>query len=241
VSPSQLGIRNEPSVSRQAGRNTGLFLRSAGINTDLAPVLDVPRGPQPFIASRAFGRDPISIERNGLAFASGLNSAGVAATAKHFPGLGRAQATTDISSISIDTPKAELTADLVPFQRGIEIRIPLIMVSTARYPSLDPFNAAAFSPAIIDHFLRQRLGYNGVVITDDIASPAVRHELNPTAAVVDSVRAGADIALLAHRPAAATAAYRALRRGLLRGSLDPTAMRASLRRILTLKRQYAVG
>jgi beta-N-acetylhexosaminidase len=119
------------------------------VNVDLAPVLDVP-SPRPTTRSgRTFSDDAAVVAEIGVAFAEGLQEAGVAATAKHFPGLGRATQTTDEQPVSIPALSAELNADLEPFRAAIDAGVELVMVSTASYPNLGSKKQAAFSPAIV--------------------------------------------------------------------------------------------
>ena len=122
-----------------------------------------------------------------------MRSAGVAATAKHFPGLGRAQVNTD--DASADVP-GELQADLVPFREAIAADVPLVMLSHARYPALDPTHIASQSPQIVTDLLREELGFGGVVVTDSIEAQAVLDRSGVGRAAERSIRAGADLILM---------------------------------------------
>jgi beta-N-acetylhexosaminidase len=168
---------------RDMARSAARQLRDAGVNVNLAPVADAPAG---VMASRAFASE---VGPSTVAAVKGMRAGRVAATAKHFPGLGGAAANTD------DGP-ASATADLAPFRAAIEARVPLIMLSHALYPALDPRRIASQSPRIAGALLRDRLGFDGVVVTDSLEAQAVLDRSGTAAAAVRSVRAGADLILM---------------------------------------------
>ena len=154
-SAATMGRRDTAAAVRSIGRAAGGYLRARGVDVNLAPVVDGPSSPSSFLGSRAFSRDVRIVARLGPAFAAGVQQAGVAATAKHFPGLGTASANTDEAQVVIHTSAKELTARLVPFRTTIRAGVRLVMVSNASYPSLDPRGLpAALSPVIADTLLR---------------------------------------------------------------------------------------
>jgi beta-N-acetylhexosaminidase len=182
-----------PSDVRRAAETAARQLRSIGVNVNLAPVADVPAGASPALGTRAFAGDADAIAASTRAAIEGMSSAGVAATAKHFPGLGRAQVNTD--DASADVP-GELDADLVPFREAIAADVPLVMLSHARYPDLDPANIASQSPAIVTGLLREELGFDGVIVTDSIEAQAVLDRSGVGRAAERSILAGADLILM---------------------------------------------
>jgi beta-N-acetylhexosaminidase len=186
--PSQ----GDAAAVRRSARQTGRQLRRSGVNVNLAPVADVPGGPAPVMGFRAFEGDANGIAARTTASIEGMRAAGVAPTAKHFPGLGRAQVNTDDASALVTGP---VTDDLVPFQAAIEARAPLIMLSHALYPDLDPDRIASQSHEIVTGLLRDRLGYEGVIVTDSIEAQAVLNRSGVGRAAERSVRAGADLVL----------------------------------------------
>jgi beta-N-acetylhexosaminidase len=228
-SAATMGSRDSAATVRAIGRATGVFLRSRGVDVNLAPVVDVPNSPSNFLGTRAFSRDVRVVARLGPAFATGVQQARVAATAKHFPGLGTATANTDESVVVIRTSAKELTARLVPFQATIKAGVRLVMVSNASYPALDPSGLpAALSPAIATGLLRGRLGFEGVAITDTLAAPGP--ERYPDAAV-RALKAGMDVLLYPDESSSA-AAFRQL--AARAGSLS-SALRRANTRIAALK------
>jgi beta-N-acetylhexosaminidase len=206
-----LGAERGGAVER-AGRETGCNLARAGVNVDLAPVADVARTGSAIAAEgRAFGTSPGIVSRRAVRFAAGLRRAGVAATAKHFPGFGAAPANTDTASVTIDRTRSELEADLAPFRALIERRIPLVMLSTAIYPALSA-RPAALSPEVAGTLLRHELGFHGVTVTDDLEGAAVSSYGSPAGLAARAVRAGADLAMFAQSLDTGVAAARGLAR-----------------------------
>ena len=152
-------------------------LREAGISIDFAPVADTITSNASFEGTRSFGADPARVAPLVSAFVLGLQTSGIAATLKHFPGLGSATASTDDRPVTIGRSKAFLTARLAPFRAGIAAGAKLVMVASASYPALDPSGTPAlFSHPIVTGLLRGTLGFDGVVITDALDTPALRSQ-----------------------------------------------------------------
>lgn len=238
ASAREMGSRGA-AFSRSQGRHTALNLRDVGVNVDLAPVLDVAR-PGGTIADtdRGFGATPAAVAATAVPFASALQKAGVAVTAKHFPGLGAARVNTDFAVQRIDLGRATLRrVDESPYRRFVAIGGDLVMLSTAIYPAFSS-KPAAFSRAIATGELRNRLGFDGVAVTDALNTVAVRAFGGPAKAGVAAVRAGADL-LLYSDPGAAEQAHRALLRRLRGGSLPRAGFERSVDRVLRLR--HGVG
>jgi beta-N-acetylhexosaminidase len=237
--PSQIAARGEGYALDQ-GRATGDALAALGIGVDLAPVLDVPATPSAFIASRAFGSDPSQVARTGVAFGEGLAAAGVAATAKHFPGLGSATVNTDLAPSAIEATRAELEAGLEPFRAAVAAGFELVMVANATYSAYDPERIASLSPRVIGGLLRRRLGFGGVVVTDDLGAGALAEAgIAEGEAAVRAADAGSDLLLFALSDGAA--AHEALVRALREGRLDRRALLASCARSTALRARIAPG
>jgi beta-N-acetylhexosaminidase len=223
--------RNPELAGREGGR-TGRALRGLGVNVDLAPVGDVPHSASHFLGSRAFGRRADGVAAAAGAFARGLGSAGVAGTAKHFPGLGYARANTDFSRVRIRAPRAAIRADYEPFEAMVQAGIPLVMLSNAAYDALDPRGRpACMSRPIVEGELRGVAGFTGVTISDALGSPAVARTPN---AYIEVANSGVDLLLLGTERAS-EAAYRALLASARRGALDARRHAAAVGRIRALK------
>ena len=189
-----------PATLRTDATVWGGQLRAAGVNVDLAPVLDtVPAGfgPNPPIGDldREYGHDPADVSAHGVAFARGLAAAGVDATVKHFPGLGRVTGNTDTTSGVSDAVTTRDDPYLTPFADAIKAGVAFVMMSTAIYPQLDPNRPAAFSKAIVTTLLRERLGFTGVVISDDLGGAVQVSGYALGARAVDFIAAGGDMVL----------------------------------------------
>ena len=164
---------SSPSAARAQAAGTASALESVGIDVDFAPVVDTPSSPRSFLGSRAFSRSRSWNARLARAFVTGLQTGGIAGTAKHFPGLGLASGNTDHGRIVIGAAPWKLRQGLLPFKSAIAAGVKLVMVSTALYPKLDPAaKPAAFSSAIINGVLRRELGFKGVTVTDSLTAPA---------------------------------------------------------------------
>jgi beta-N-acetylhexosaminidase len=236
LSPQQLGASDDASESQAQGRETGTYLSGLGVNVDLAPVLDVPQpNSARSIASRTFGTDAGVVSSVGVAFARGLQEGGVVATPKHFPGLGRATVSTDERPVAIAATSDELQSDLDPFGAAVDAGVDMVMVSTASYPTLTPGSRdpAALSRQIVGGLLRDRLGFDGVVITDDLEAPAVEAEPGPAGAL--ALQAGNDLLLYATSPGGSDQAFKGLVSEVKAGQLDRALFADAYERITSLK------
>jgi beta-N-acetylhexosaminidase len=236
ASAAAMGARGA-AFSRAQGERTAASLRQVGVNVDLAPVLDVARpGGTIAITERGFGASAERVAATAIPFATGLQGGGVAASAKHFPGIGAAAENTDfaVQRIGLSAPTLR-RIDEAPYLDFVAAGGELVMLSTAIYPALSP-EPAAFSRAIATGELRRRLGFAGVSVTDALDTVAVRAFGGPAEAGVAAARAGADL-LLFTEPAPAERAWRALVAGLRAGRLDRAEFEAAAQRVLDLRRE----
>jgi beta-N-acetylhexosaminidase len=227
--------REGAAYARRQGRLTAANLKSLGVDVDLAPVLDVGR-PGGVIAAtgRAFADTAPGVADTAVPFAEGLEDGGVAATAKHFPGLGAATENTDFEAQTLPLSKAELLdTDVAPYRAYIAAGGRLVMLATAIYPALSP-RPAAFSHRIVTGELRGRLGFRGVTITDSLGSAAVAEFGGQREAAVDGAAAGDDLLLFDDLPSA-LAGHAALVAQLHNGGLKPAPFRAAAARVLRLR------
>jgi beta-N-acetylhexosaminidase len=162
-----------PGDAATQAAGTAAALRSVGIDVDFAPVVDTPSSARSFLGSRAFSHSRSWNAAMARSFVGGLQDNGIAATAKHFPGLGLASGNTDNGRIVIRSAAWKVRQGLTPFASAIKAGVKLVMVSTAVYTKLDPTDRpAAFSPAILNGILRKQLGFKGVAVTDSLTAPA---------------------------------------------------------------------
>lgn len=187
----------DAAAAGAAARATGDGLRRLGLNVDFAPVADVASSAGSIMRSRAFPGDARAVASATAAAVAGYAAAGVAATAKHFPGLGAATTNTDDAPVTLAASRVELDRrDLQPFRAAIAAGVPLIMVSHGLYPALDPARIASQSPLVLEGLLRGSLGFRGVVVTDSIEAAAVRRRSSVQVAAGRSIAAGADLVLM---------------------------------------------
>lgn len=191
-----------PSATLQQEAATwGAELATAGVNVDLAPVLDlvapgtVSSNAPVGALDRNLGTDAETVSAHGTAFIAGMAQSGVSTTVKHFPGLGRVTANTDTSAAVVDQVTTTSDPSLGPFAAGIQAGAGLVMVSLATYTLIDPTQPAVFSPTVITTLLRGQLGYGGVVITDDVGAADQVSGVAPGERATRFVDAGGDLVL----------------------------------------------
>src|SRR3954462_4727355 len=168
--PSRAPARMTGATAGREGAATGRALRTRGINVNLAPVADVNHGS--FLGSRSFGSDPRAVAEAACAFAGGVEAAGVNATLKHFPGLGRTRENTDLHRVRVGASAAALRADLAPYRR-CAASTGLVMLSNATYPALDPARPAVLSGRVVTTRRRGGLDFRGLTISASLAAPGV--------------------------------------------------------------------
>lgn len=221
-------------------------LKAVGVNVNLAPVTDtvpadIGRANEPIGKyGREYGSDPATVTRSSTAFLKGMIDGGVMGTVKHFPGLGRVGRNTDFNTTGItDTVATPDDPFLAPFAAGVEAGAGLVMVSSARYPGLDATKTQAmFSKPILTGLLRGRMGYAGVVITDDINARAVR-SIPAAERAVRYLEAGGDI-LLTGDPASVEPMTDALAAEARADEAFATLVETSVLRVLALKERMGL-
>ena len=248
LSEKQVGAsRDNVAAARSAGRGAGLNLRSVGIDVNLAPVLGVFRTPGDFLDQfqRSFSSNPFTVSRLAPAFVSAQQRTGVAATAKHFPGLGAATANqnTDLGPVTLPLSLSTLrNVDMRPYPPTIAAGVRLVMASWAVYPALDPNRPSGLSSRIIQGQLRGRLGFKGVTITDAIEAGALQRFGSIANRTVLAARAGMDVLLFSKKEVGeGNQGLGALTNALRSGRLGRAAFQASVERILALRQALASG
>ena len=194
-----LGAVDDLQLTEQVARSLGRRLARAGIGLDYAPDVDVNSNPDnPVIGVRAFGADPALVARHAAAWVRGLQSAGVAACAKHFPGHGDTDVDSHFALPTVRLSRQELTqVTLPPFRAAIDAGARAVMLGHLLLPALDPDAPATVSPHAVD-LLRRDLGFGGLVVTDAMEMRAVKDRYGLERAVVLAVAAGADLVCIGH-------------------------------------------
>ncbi len=228
-------------VAEQVGLAMGRELRVLGFDIDFAPVLDVHTNPaNPIIGDRAFGTEAVVVARRALAFARGLHQAGVLACGKHFPGHGDTATDSHLELPRIDHAWDRLEeVELLPFARAAATAMPMIMTAHVVFAALDATRPATLSPQVIDGLLRGKLGYRGVIVSDDLDMKAIADHIGVAVAAVDAIRAGCDVLLLCREEAHQAAAEEALIREGERDSELRRKIGEAAARVRAMKRLHA--
>jgi beta-N-acetylhexosaminidase len=199
------GTAGDVNFINRQGLFEGRELRRLGVDVNFSPVLDVlTERYSPNIGIRSYGKDPALVARYGAARIRGLQSAGVSACAKHFPGKGHAPVDAHLSLPVIDSDWSEMhAAHLPPFLAAVEAGVDCIMTSHPLYPRLDPApdTPATFSRLIVEQYLRGEIGYRGVIVSDDLEMGAIAEICQVGEAAVRAAAAGHDLLLVCHTPA----------------------------------------
>lgn len=235
-SAPELGDIDKESVAYDQGRATARALRAAGVNFNLAPVADLDLPPNHVMRSRSFGSNRFKVGRLSRAFMKGLQSRRVAASAKHFPGLGGATVNSDHGRAYVYRSRYQLRhVDALPFHRMIGARLRTVMVGHAMYVNDGGERPASLSHHISTRRLRQGFGFEGVAISDDLGAVAWRFGGSVARACRATVRAGVDIALLAAGAATAEACARELYASVRQDRISQKRLDQAVRRVLELK------
>ena len=241
--PSLASLAELPPLEQKAkaeefGRIHGQELTSLGINLNFAPVLDLrPEARRnrfdfnTLISRRAISDDPAKVSAIAGAYIHGLESAGVSATVKHFPGLGRVRADTHHFSADLDTPVAELEAtDWRPFRDVLSTTNARLMVGHVAVSAIDPGRPASHSKAVIDGLIRKTWNYQGLVMTDDLVMGAI-YQHDVCTAVVEALNAGVDLLLVAYDGAQFYRIFACASAAAGRDALDAFTLRDSQERL----------
>jgi beta-N-acetylhexosaminidase len=237
--PGNPAIRAAADAERFA-RITAFELAWVGINMNLAPVLDAaPEGFESIMARRAFGSDPRQVARLGQAVIAGLQAGGIMAVAKHFPGIGRTRLDSHFDLPRLDADRSSLEAyDLIPFQAAIGEPVAGIMLSHILYPRLDPQWPASLSPVIAHDLLRQRMGFAGLILTDDLEMGAIARHFGFDAAIRQVLRAQIDVVLICRSEKKLRRAHAVMARKVGTSEKRRAAAEAASARILAMKSHY---
>ncbi len=234
-----IGKTQAPEGVEYQGTVEAEELRRLGVQVNLAPCVDVfVDGSDPVIGDRSYGPDPAQVSARGVARICGLQSHGVAACAKHFPGLGAVQRDPHNTLPTIPLEWAAMDAvHLPPFQSAIAAGVAMVMSSHVCYPGLGepPGRPATFSAHLIRDVLRQRMGFGGLILTDDLEMGALRTFGTIGDAAIQATHAGHDVLLICSDLAAQQDAFFRLRAAYRQGRLSTLELEASVEHIVSLR------
>jgi len=227
------------AVTRLA-RGVAQELREGGINVNFAPVLDVHTNPEnPIIGDRSLGGDPALVSEAGRLLIQGFHAEGIIACGKHFPGHGDTDLDSHLTLPVVSLPLERLDAvELTPFIAGIDAGLPMIMTAHVLYPELDPHGPATTSSPILCHLLRERLGFEGVVVTDDLQMKGIRDRHDLLEASLASLAAGCDLLLTALETHRHGELLCSLEQACADGRISPSRLAESLGRVGRVKRRW---
>jgi beta-N-acetylhexosaminidase len=237
-----VGTAGEPAFARRQGLFEGRELRRLGVDLNLGPCLDVlTERYSPNIGIRSYGKDPAVVAQYGTARITGMQAAGVFTCPKHFPGKGHSPLDAHLKLPTIDSHWDEMHAThLVPFMAAIAAGTECVMTSHPLYPNLDPSGVpATFSRLIVDEYLRGQLGYQGVIVSDDLEMGAIGEYCPIGEAAVRAAAAGHDLLLVCHKESAQRTAATALVDAYRSHALPRAALEAAAARVRRLREAHS--
>jgi beta-N-acetylhexosaminidase len=237
-----LGAANSEVLAEQVSAVLGVEMRALGINWNLAPAVDLTHNiHNPSVGVRSLGVDPNRVSRLGVAQVRGFQGAGVAATAKHFPGKANTPVDPHVRLPVIDGPLDDMwDTDLVPFRAASEAGIAAMMVTHVQFKALEPEYPSTLSPRIIQGLLREDVGFAGAVSTDCMEMKAVTNKYGPGESAVLAALAGANLILFSHTRDFQEAAYDSLLDAARSGRLPMKKIDFAVDKIQAMKERYAI-
>jgi len=235
-----IGKLNDPDTAFKAGTILGEQMQALGFNLDFAPVLDINSNPDnPVIGDRSFGSNPEVVSRMGIQTMKGIQSEGIISVIKHFPGHGDTGVDSHLELPKVDKSRKKLSEmELVPFKKAISKGADVSMIAHILLPQIDTKHPASMSKKVITGILREDLGFDGVVITDDLTMEAITNHYNVADAAVQTVKAGGDLLLVAHDPDLVAAVFNKLKAAVENGEISEERINESVERITRLKAKY---
>ena len=232
-----LGATDSTELAERAGEITAIELAAVGVNLNFAPVMDVNNNPQnPVIGRRSFGELAELVSRLGTAYIRGLQHNGVLATAKHFPGHGDTTVDSHFDLPTVNHGLERIHAlELQPFRAAIDADVAAIMTAHIVYPAFDTDRPATLSPTILTDLLREELGFDGLLITDDMEMKAIDDRYRSGEAAVMAIEAGADIVMVLWTPTKQIEVFDALLSAVKSGRITQARLDQSVERILKSK------
>jgi len=213
-------------------------LKALGFDINFAPVADVWDGVHPFMSERSYGQNPQAVARDVTAAIAGIHAAGMYAAAKHFPGHGTADADSHLSLPLVSESAQTLrNRDFLPFQAAIAAHVDFVMIGHLNVPALDGLAPTSMSATVLQ-VLRSELGYQGIVISDDLQMGALSPQYPPPPAAVRFLQNGGDMVIVSHDIQVADATYDAIHAAVVDGSYPRAQLDASVQKLLNVGLRY---
>lgn len=238
----EIGEMNDPAFSFELGSVLGKLVNAYGFNINFAPVLDVNSNPEnPVIGDRSFGNSPNLVSKLGIQTMKGLQSEKIIPTIKHFPGHGDTSSDSHIELPTVNKSLKELEKlELIPFNRAIDEGADMVMIAHIMLPEIDRDYPSSLSKVVITGLLRNKIGFDGVIITDDMTMEAITGNFDIGSAAVESVKAGSDIIMVAHDYEKMIKVISVLKKAVEAGEIPEERINESVTRILQLKEKYGI-
>lgn len=235
-----IGHVNNPDYAYEVGAMLGKAVKAFGFNLNFAPVLDVNSNPNnPVIGDRSFGNEAQTVSHLGVQTMKGMMAEGVIPVVKHFPGHGDTSVDSHLELPTVHKSLAQLEElELVPFRAAVMNGADVVMAAHILLPQIDPDYPSSMSKAVLTDMLRKGLGFDGVIITDDMTMGAIVNHYSIPEAAVQSVKAGSDVLLIAHEESHIQAAIEALKAAVEKGDITEERLDESVARIIKLKQKY---
>lgn len=239
----KIGNTGSTELAGQIGEIIGKELAGFGLNLDFAPVLDVNSNPDnPVIGDRAFGTKPEIVSRMGIAVMKGIQEQGIIPVVKHFPGHGDTSVDSHLGLPVVEHDLDRLQKlELVPFKQAIQEGADVVMIAHLLMPKLDPDHPASFSKAVIHDLLREELGYEGTIISDDMTMGAIVEHYDIRDAAVQFIQAGGNIVLVGHDAEKEKQVIQALRDAVNSGTISTETLDERVYDVLKLKQKYQLS
>lgn len=239
----KIGNTGSTELAGQIGEIIGKELAGFGLNLDFAPVLDVNSNPDnPVIGDRAFGTKPEIVSRMGIAVMKGIQEQGIIPVVKHFPGHGDTSVDSHLGLPVVEHDLDRLQKlELVPFKQAIQEGADVVMIAHLLMPKLDPDHPASFSKAVIHDLLREELGYEGTIISDDMTMGAIVEHYDIRDAAVQFIQSGGNIVLVGHDAEKEKQVIQALRDAVNSGTISTETLDERVYDVLKLKQKYQLS
>ena len=238
-----LGRARDLQLTRDVAAAIAREVRALGFNLDFAPVADVDSNPQnPVIGDRSFGRSAPEVALHVASFIAGMQGEGLIACAKHFPGHGDTSTDSHLTLPVVEKELPDLEGvELPPFQAAVEAGVGSVMTAHVVFPALDEERPATLSPKVLRPLLRERLGFNGIIFSDDMEMKAVHGRYGLTQQLDWGVRAGVDIFLCCKEPELQVQAFETLVRLQEEDAGFERLLEDSDTRLLRLRERFFLG
>jgi len=237
--PGVCELKNE-SDAKAFARNMATELSKLGINMNMAPVMDVaPADIASIMEKRIFGSDPQRVSKMGRIIIEHHQKQNIMAVAKHFPGIGRTTTDSHLDMPELAVAPNDLESfDLIPFKAALDVQVSGIMLSHIRYSGIDPVWPASLSPEIAQNILRNRMGFNGIVMTDDLDMGAIKNHYDIYTVIQQILAADVDLALICHKGPNIEIALKEIQKRISKNKILKEKNKQSLNRIMAYKNNF---